>query len=157
MLLLGVVYSPLTARSHTEKGIDLHKFTESNGSFSYGPSHPSVIDSILDGKQNHGLVQTFRLDCVFHEVRLGDDGRDGKADRDSHAAEGLRILREILVAVAHVARVEVRVWAHGREVQRVDARLREHQDADASGLSPDPIQIVPSCIARGAVSEEGLE
>lgn len=102
-------------------------------------------------------MQTFRLDGIFHEVRLGDNGRDGEADGDGHAAQGLRVLREVLVAAAHVAWIEVGVWTHGWEVQRVDARLREHCDADADGLAPDAIQVVPSWIARGTVREEGLE
>ena len=89
-------------------------------------------------------MQASRLNGILHEVRLGDNGGDGKTDRDSHAAEGLRVLREFLVAAAHVARIEVRVWAHGRKVERVDARLRQHLDADASGLPPDTVQIVPS-------------
>lgn len=102
-------------------------------------------------------MQTLRLNRVLHEVCLRDNGRDGKADRDSHAAKGLRILREILVATAHVAWIEIRVWAHGGEVQRIDAWFRQHQDADASRFPPDTIEIVPSWVARGAMSEEGLQ
>ncbi len=102
-------------------------------------------------------MQTFRLNGILHEVRLGDNGRDGQAHRDGHAAQSLGILREALVAAAHVAGVEVRVRAHGREVQRVDARLGEHQDADTRRLLPDAIEVVPGWIAGGAVREEGLQ
>ena len=102
-------------------------------------------------------MQTLRLNGILHEVRFRDDGRDSKADRDSHTTKGLRVLREFLVAAAHVARIKVRIRAHGREVQRVDAGLRQHQDADASGFSPDTIQIVPGWIVRGTRSEQGLE
>ncbi len=102
-------------------------------------------------------MQTFGLNGILHEVCLGDNGRDGQAHRDGHAAQSLGILREALVAAAHVAGVEVRVRAHGREVQRVDAGLGEHQDADARRLLPDAIEVVPGRIAGGAVREEGLQ
>lgn len=102
-------------------------------------------------------MQTLGLNRILHEVRLGDDGRDGKADRDSHAAKRLRVLREVFVAVAHVAWIEIGIGTHGRKVERVDTGLREHEDADASCLAPDTIQVIPSWITRGAMSEERLE
>ena len=102
-------------------------------------------------------MQTFRLNGVLHEVRLGDNGRDGQADGDGHAAERLRVLREVLVAAAHVARVEVGARARGREVEGVDAGLGEHEDTDAGRLAPDAVQVVPGRVPRGAVREERLQ
>ena len=111
----------------------------------------------LEREQNHSLVQALGLDGILHEVRLGDNGRDGQPDRHGHAAERLRVLREVLVAVAHVARVEVRVGPHGREVERVDAGFRQHEDADAGRLAPDAVEVVPGRVPRRAVRKEGAE
>ena len=113
--------------------------------------------SRLEREQHHGLVQTHGLDRVLHEVRLRDDGRDGQADGDGHAAQRLRVLREVLVAAAHVARVEVGAGPHGGEVEGVDARLGEHEDADAGRFPPDAVQIGPGRVAGGPVREERLQ
>lgn len=102
-------------------------------------------------------MQTLRLDRILHEIRLGNNRRDSQTHRNSHTAQRLRIVREILVPTTHVARVEVRTGSLGREIQRVDARLREHQNPDADRLSPDAVQVVPGRVARGAVGEERRE
>ena len=112
---------------------------------------------LLDCKQHHGLVQTLGLDSILHEVCLRDDGRDGKTHRDSHTAQCLRVLGELLVAAAHAARVEVGAGAHGREVQHVDAGLGEHEDADAGRFPPDAVEVVPGRVAGRAVRKEGRE
>lgn len=102
-------------------------------------------------------MQTLGLNRLLHEIRLRHNRRDGKPHRNGHTAQRLRVLREVLVPAAHVARIEVRIRPHGREVERVDARLREHQDADASRLVPDAVEVVPGRVARGAVREERLQ
>lgn len=42
---------------------------------------PSILSTVcvlvLECKQDHGLVQAFRLNGIFHEVSLGDNGCDG--------------------------------------------------------------------------------
>ena len=117
-------------------------------------NHPTTA---LECKQNHSLVQTLGLNGILHEIRLRDNRRDGQTDRNRHTTQRLRVLRELLVATAHVARIEIRVWSHGREVKRVDAGLGEHQDADAGRLPPDAVQVVPGRVTGRAVREEGLQ
>ena len=95
-------------------------------------------------------MQTLGLNGIFHKVRLRDDRRDSQTDRHSHAPQCLRLLWERIVTIAHVARIEVRVWTHGGEIERVDAGLGQHEDTDAGGLSPDAIEIVPGRIVWGA-------
>ena len=119
--------------------------------------HPYLHPTTLEGKQNHSLVQTLGLNGFLHEVRLGDNGRDGQTDRNRHTAQCLRVLRELLVPAAHVAGIEVRVWPHRREIERVDAGLGEHEDADAGRLAPDTVQVVPGRVTGRAVREEGLQ
>lgn len=102
-------------------------------------------------------MQALCLNSILHEIRLRHNGRDGQTHRNSHTTQRSRILREILVATAHAARIEVRIRAHGREVEAVDARLREHEDADASGFFPYSVEVVPGGIVGGAVGEERSE
>ena len=161
MLLMGFVFPRIIARkSHRKRKMcrreicQLQRFLFSLWS---NPPPPPFIHASLEGKQDHGLVQALGLNGILHEIRLGDNGCDGQAHGDSHTAQSLRVLCKVFVTAAHVAWIEVGVGAHGREVQRVDARLGEHQDADTGSLTPDAVEIVPSGIARGAVREEGLQ
>ena len=94
-----------------------------SGCFTVEVRSSSVVPASSEGKQYHGLVKTLGLDRVLHEVRLSNNGCDGEADRDGHAAEGLRVLSESLVAVAHVARVKIGIGAHKGEVKRVNTWL----------------------------------
>lgn len=155
MLLLGAVLTVSSDRSTAErhaeeKGREIycHKIRQpqwfasrtSNrnpaASAIHLQNHPTTA---LECKQNHSLVQTLGLNGILHEIRLRDNRRDGQTDRHRHATKRLRVLRELLVATAHVAGIEIRVCSHGREVKRVDAGLGEHQDADAGRLPPDAV------------------
>ena len=102
-------------------------------------------------------MQTLSLNRLLHEIRLGNHRRDRQADRDGHTTQLHHVPREALVATAHVARVEVGIRAHGREVEREDGRFGQHGDADVGGLAPDTVQLVPGRVSRDAGGEEGGE
>ena len=102
-------------------------------------------------------MQTLRLNCFLHEIRLRDYWRDRQAHRHGHAAQRRWITREAIVLTVHVARVEVRVRPHGREVKRVDTGLGQHEDTNTGCLAPDAVQIVPGRVPGRAGAEDGAE
>ena len=120
-------------------------------------THMHTIPHILERQQHPSLMQTLGLDYLLHEIRLRHHRRDGQAHRHGHAAQCHRVAREAIVASAHVARVEVGIRPHGREVERVDAGVGQHAGADAGRLAPDTVQVVPGRVAGRARGEEGAK
>ena len=91
-------------------------------------------------------MQTLGLNRILHEIRLRNHRRNSQTHRHSYTTQRNRVARESFVPTAHVARIEVGIRPHGREVKRVDAGLGQHEDADAGRLAPDAVP--GACRAR---------